>query len=144
MRIILISSYALLTTGHTVYCDLVGCPDYLKLIRGRATETNVPFAPPYMPASLLSLIQQHDPAQADYSSSSAASNPFVGKKILVLSGADDPVVPWHCSEAFVEGLDVGVGQGGVKKAIAYPGVGHECTPEMVKEMAAFVWEHVLA
>ena len=119
-----------------------GCPDYLKLIGGRAKDSGVAFAPPHIPAHLHALISRDDPAQYASSSSSSDPNPFVGKKVLVLSGADDPVVPWSCSEEFVDGLDVG--EGGAKKVVVYPGVGHACTPEMVQEAAAFLWEHVLS
>lgn len=118
----------------------IGCPDYLKLIGGRAEETSVPFEPPYMPASLRSFIERHDPAQAAYTASDA-SNPFLGKKILVLSGGDDPIVRWRCSEEFVEKLNVG--PDGLKKVLVYPGVGHTCTPEMVVEMGTFLWNNIL-
>ncbi|THH02614.1 hypothetical protein EW026_g333 [Hermanssonia centrifuga] len=106
----------------TLGIPIIGCPDYLKLISGRAKESEIPFEPPYIPKTFLSYIQQHDPAQASYTISEA-SNPFLGKKILVLSGADDPLVQWSCSQEFVENL--------------------QCTPDMVKEMANFVWDNVL-
>lgn len=120
--------------------SILGCPDYTKLIGGRAKDSGVPFGPPYMPVDLRALIERHDPAQAAYTASDS-SNPFLGKKILVLSGADDPVVPWPCSDEFVQNLDVG--PDGVKKVFVYPGIGHTCTPEMVKEMATFLWENSL-
>ena len=108
---------------------------------GRAKESGVAFAPPHIPDALNTLIKLDDPAQSAYTASDT-SNPFLGKKVLVLSGAADPIVPWTCSEEFVEQLHVG--PNGVKKAIAYPGVGHTCTPEMVGEMAKFLWENVLS
>ena len=64
------------------------------------------------------------------------TNPFLGKKILVLSGADDTLVPWVASEKFVGGLVVG--GSGVKKVVVQKGVGHACTPEMVAEAAQFL------
>lgn len=117
-----------------------GCPDYLRLMTLRAKASNVAFEPPYIPASFLAYVQKEDPVAAPYTLSDA-SNPFLGKKILVLSGGDDPVVQWECSEAFVKDLEVG--SQGAKKVIVYPGVGHECTPAMLKETADFVWDHVL-
>ena len=118
----------------------VGCPDYIKLITGRAKDSGVAFEPPHIPASLLAVIERDDPASATFTAQ-GPSNPFIGKKILVLSGGDDPVVPWHCSEDFVHRLYVG--DTGAKTFFAYPGVGHACTSEMQDEMATFLWENAL-
>jgi hypothetical protein len=117
---------------------IIACPDYMKLISNRARYSKVPLEPPYFTESLRAYIAQHDPACAPYTAADA-SNPFFGKKILVMSGGNDPLVPFKYSEEFVEGLNVG--PNGVKKVIIEPGVEHECTPAMVKEMAEFVWEH---
>ncbi|KIP06436.1 hypothetical protein PHLGIDRAFT_106996 [Phlebiopsis gigantea 11061_1 CR5-6] len=119
---------------------IIACPDYMQLITNRARYSGVPLAPPYFTESLRAYIERHDPARAPYTAADA-SNPFRGKKVLVLSGGDDPLVPFRFSAAFVEGLEVG--PNGVKKVIVQPGVEHECTPEMVQEMAEFVWEHCL-
>ena len=73
--------------------------------------------------------------------SKSLKNPFLRKKVLVLSGGDDPLVPFSYAEEFVTNLNVG--PKGVKEVVVAPGVGHECTPEMVKQMAAFVWKHAL-
>ena len=100
----------------------------------------MPLAPPYFPAGLQAYIAAHDPARAPYAASDA-SNPFRGKRVLVLAGGADPLVPFRFSEPFVDALDVG--PAAVKKVVVYPGVGHECTPEMVHEMAEFVWERCL-
>lgn len=106
----------------------------------RARSHKLPVGPPYFPQSLLALIQRADPVSAPYTAADA-SNPFFGKKILVLSGADDKKVPWASAKEFVEGLNVGAA--GVKEVIVEPGVGHEFSPAMVKEAARFVWEHAL-
>ena len=50
-------------------------------------------------------------------------------------------MPFVHSQEFVEKLNVG--PQGVKKVVVAPGVGHECTPEMVVQMADFVFEHSL-
>lgn len=118
-----------------------GCPDYLRLISGRAKASGVAFEPPYLPKSFTAYVQRNDPTQFPYTASDA-SNPFVGKKVLVLSGGDDPLVSWEFSDEFVKHLNVG--KDGVKKVIVYPGVGHACTAEMVKEAADFVWDNVLS
>ncbi|KZT02542.1 alpha/beta-hydrolase [Laetiporus sulphureus 93-53] len=119
---------------------IIGCPDYIKLMAERAEKNGVPFVPPYIPKSLLDFIQTHDAAAAPYTSTDS-SNPFLGKKVLVLSGADDKLVPWTASQDFVEGLNVG--ESGVKQVVVAPGVGHECTPDMVKIMSNFIWDQVL-
>ena len=98
------------------------------------------FAPPHIPDDFLALIKRHDPAQATYTTSDG-SHPFFGKKILVLSGEEDKIVPWSASKEFVDGLYVG--EHGVKEVMVEPGVGHEFSPAMVKEAARFVWEHAL-
>ncbi|KAG0700574.1 hypothetical protein DFH29DRAFT_1054643 [Suillus ampliporus] len=66
------------------------------------------------------------------------SNPFLGRKILVLSGAKDTTVPWVASAEFVENLEVG--EGGIKRVVLEEGAGHECTPHMQREAGAFVKE----
>ncbi|KAI0683781.1 Alpha/Beta hydrolase protein [Cytidiella melzeri] len=120
---------------------IIACPDYMKLITRRAKYSNIELAPPHFPDSLRLYIKRNDPAQAPYTASDE-SNPFWGKKILVLSGAEDPLVPFSYSEQFVTGLNVG--PRGKKEVVIAPGVGHECTPEMVKQMASFVWEQALS
>ncbi|KAL1939267.1 hypothetical protein VTO73DRAFT_10070 [Trametes versicolor] len=119
---------------------IIACPDYLALMSRRARSHKLPVGPPYFPASLLALIARADPCTAPYTAPDA-SNPFHGKKILVLSGQDDKKVPWTSAQAFVEGLDVG--PQGVKEVIVEPGVGHEFSAAMVKECARFVWDHAL-
>lgn len=120
---------------------IIACPDYTKLISKRAKYSGVPLCAPAYPDSLRAYVDRNDPARAPYTSSDA-SNPFFNKKILVLSGGDDPLVPFVHSQEFVEKLNVG--PKGIKKVHVAPGVGHECTPEMVKQMADFIWEFSLS
>ncbi|KAJ8488091.1 hypothetical protein ONZ51_g3788 [Trametes cubensis] len=121
---------------------IIACPDYLALMSRRAKWHKLPVGPPYFPKALLDLIHRADPAAAPYTTPDA-SNPFLGKKILVLSGQDDKKVPWAtAAKDFVENLNVG--KHGVKEVIVEPGVGHEFSPAMVKECARFVWQHALA
>lgn len=124
----------------TLGVPIIGCPDYLHLISRRAHASGIAFEPPYAPQSFVAHVQQHDPPSTPFTATDA-SNPFYNKKVLVLSGADDPLVPWESSDAFVR--DLHVGPAGVKQVVVYPGVGHACTEEMVKATADFVWEHVL-
>ena len=70
-----------------------------------------------------------------------AANPFLGKKLLVLSGADDRIVPWSSARGVVERLEVGAQ--GVKEVFVEPGIGHDFSPAMVERAARFIWEHAL-
>ncbi|KAG2046848.1 alpha/beta-hydrolase [Suillus hirtellus] len=121
----------------TLGIPIIGCPDYTKLIYQRAQSSNIPISPPYFPTSFMTYVERHDPAQLAYRAKDA-SNPFFGKKVLVLSGKEDKLVPWVASAEFVEGLEVG--EGGVKRVVVEEGAGHECTSEMRKEAGSFVRE----
>jgi predicted esterase len=89
---------------------------------------------------LISLINTSDPASKDFKSLNP-SNPFLGKKILILSGKEDPLVPWSASANFVDALEVG--PEGVKKVFVQEGVGHACTEEMLDEAVGFIGQYLL-
>lgn len=114
---------------------IIGCPDFLQLMTPRAQQYSISLSPPHLPESLLSYIRQHDPVSTPFQAQDA-SNPFMGKKILVLSGDIDTLVPWTASQKFVENL--WVGNKGAKKVIVFPDVGHECTTTMIAEAAQFI------
>ncbi|GLB40650.1 hypothetical protein LshimejAT787_0805210 [Lyophyllum shimeji] len=116
---------------------IIGCPDYTKLMTLRARQVGVPLEARYFPKSLKDTIERLDPPFLIRD----GENPFVGKRILVLSGEADKLVPWDASKEFVETLDVG--REGVKKVSLHSGVGHEWTEAMVKEMAEFIAKHCL-
>ena len=120
---------------------VIGCPDYLALLASRAEHAGVTLTPPYVPASLLSIIRREDPAAVSIRASEASANPFLGKKILVLSGAADKLVPWAASKEFVEALHVG--EGGRKQVVLEEGAGHEYTDRMKAELVKFFWEEAL-
>ena len=113
---------------------ICGCPDYLALIERRAEHLGLPRSPPYIPASLRALVRAND-------SVPALATAFAGKRVLVLAGADDKLVPWEASRTFVEALDVG--RGGRKVVRVEPGVKHEFTDGMNQEMFQFFWEEAL-
>ncbi|KAF9494486.1 hypothetical protein BDN71DRAFT_1483035 [Pleurotus eryngii] len=133
--------------GHTAWLALahepritfavviLGCADYLALMSRRAAESEFELASPTLPPSLVSLIGQVDPIYTPYTVNDSR-NPFLGKKILVLRGAMDRIVPWSASARFVQ--DLQVGERGLKKVMVQEGVGHECTLEMTKLMAEFL------
>jgi len=124
--------YALLHEPRLSVCiPIVGCPDYLALMHERAKTSGVQFGPPVLPDSLLEIIERESAVATD-------KNPFLGKKILVLAGGKDKLVPWKFSESFVGRIEVG--EEGVKKVIVYPDVGHAFTASMEEDVANFVWE----
>ena len=118
----------------SVGIPIVGCPDYLALMHDRAKASDLRFGPPILPDSLLRLIKRESPVSTPV----AGRNPFFGKKILVLAGGKDELVPWLFSESFVERIEVG--EEGVKKVVVYPDVGHAFTATMEEDVADFVWE----
>ncbi|KAH8093702.1 Alpha/Beta hydrolase protein [Cristinia sonorae] len=120
--------------------SIIGCADFITLMSARAKQSGIPFAPPYVPDSLVEIVKVTDPVHANYEASDE-SNPFIGKKILALAGADDQLVPFAATQSFFDHLNVG--NTGYKRAVVAPGVGHACTPDMVKEMAEFLWHEAL-
>ncbi|KAI9056811.1 alpha/beta-hydrolase [Trametes sanguinea] len=121
---------------------IIGCPDYLALMSARAAAHRIPLGPPHFPASLLAYIRAHDPAAAPHTSAAArAENPFWGKKVLVLCGAADEIVPWAAGERFVRELEVG--EEGRKEWEVEEGTGHRCSEGMVRRAAEFLWREAL-
>jgi len=118
---------------------IIGCPDYTKLISQRAQLAGVPFEAPYYPLHLKAYVDACDPASFAFQEKDA-TNPFLGKRILVLSGAKDELVPWTASQEFVKGLEVG---NGVKKVVLEENTGHECSPTMIREAALFVMDWLI-
>jgi len=126
----------------SVGIPIIGCPDFLKLMSKRAIDHGLHVGPPTFPDSLVQWVKSTDPASstADITSSSKELNPFVDKRILVLSGGADMLVPWEASKDFVDALYVDHNRGGVKQVFVQDGAGHECTEEMASKLAEFVWE----
>jgi len=118
----------------SVGIPIIGCPDYLALMHNRAEASGLQFGPPILPDSLLELIKKESPVCTPVE----GKNPFFGKKILVLAGGKDELVPWVFSESFVERIETG--EEGVKKVVVYPDVGHEFTATMEENVVDFVWE----
>lgn len=71
-----------------------------------------------------------------------------GKRILLLSGGADKLVPYKCGEPFLIFLKRAFGtyykHGGiVLEDLVFDGVGHEISPDMVKELHHFVEESLM-
>lgn len=101
---------------------IIGSPSYLTLLGHRAASLGIPFAPPYLPNSLKREMERAQPKVDD----------FKDKDILILSGADDTLVPYEQggSKAFVDRLK----EAGVCRALdvwVQPGTEHACTKEMI-------------
>ncbi|KAI0259868.1 Alpha/Beta hydrolase protein [Gloeopeniophorella convolvens] len=112
---------------------IIGCPDYLALMDSRAAGLGVPRAPPYFPGALRTLVRARDAAYAPEA--------LRGKRVLVLSGKDDVLVPWAASASFVDALDVG--EKGRKEVQLLEGVGHAYPDAMREELIRFFWEEAL-
>jgi len=121
----------------TIGIPIIGCPSFLDLMLPRAAQYSLS-GPPTFPQSLVSYVQSNDPSSTKFTSPDPSQNPFIGKKILVLSGGADKLVPWKASQEFVEGLNVG--EKGVKVVYVQDGTGHECTQEMIRHLGEFVVE----
>jgi hypothetical protein len=118
---------------------IIGCADYLKLMRGRAASNNLEFRPPLFPDHLFDIVAKWDPVSTAYDS--IEGNPFHGKRILVLSGGQDLLVPFEPSREFFEKLNVG--PTGVKKLVIEPEAVHEYTDSMASVLCHFIWKHSL-
>jgi hypothetical protein len=111
------------------------------------------------PPALITSIQKSDPKGLLFSTSEIPSSPshsshthlksildtkIKGKKILVCSGGDDKLVPYHCSEPFLKFLKNAVGKGGWYEGEVYvednvyEGVGHAFSEGMVRDTVRFV------
>lgn len=104
-------------------------------MRERMAKIPVDFAPPAVPPALLSLIASRAPPSTPYTSTDA-SNPFLGKKVLILAGAKDRLVPYEPhTRVFFDALEVG--PDGAKEREIYD-CGHEFTPEGTLRCADFI------
>jgi dienelactone hydrolase len=119
----------------TLGASVIGCPSYTKLIRNRAGKCGLAIAAPHVPPTLLELVEKTS-AEAVPWSSLDPKNSFLTKKILIIAGGRDQLVPWSDSADFVQALVVG--DAGIKKVYIHPDVGHKFTPQMLEETAQFI------
>jgi hypothetical protein len=110
------------------------------------------------PLALISSVQKCDPKGLLFSTNEIPSNPseseqtrlrgildsrLKGKKLLVCSGGNDKLVPYHCSEPFLTFLKGAVG-GWYRDANVYvednvyAGAGHAYSEGMVKDTKRFI------
>ncbi|KAH8831590.1 hypothetical protein DL96DRAFT_1706017 [Flagelloscypha sp. PMI_526] len=125
----------------SVGIPIIGCPDFELLMTERAKRKGLDISQA-LPKHLLKHVREVDPVAR--AKAKREEKVFKGKKILVMCGGDDKLVPWSASEQFVTGGLLDVGVDGVKDVFVQDGVGHECTEEMVQRMSKFLVEHELA
>ncbi|GAA6003312.1 alpha/beta hydrolase family protein [Rhodotorula paludigena] len=122
---------------------IIGSPSTLTLLSHRAAHLPAPHGPlplaaPTFPASLIALFKRTDPDQVPRET-------WRGRRILVLSGADDKLVNFvnGGSEKFVERLREEGTECTVETWVQEK-TGHACTPEMIERACEFVWRQGLA
>lgn len=154
----------------TASAVIVGCPDYARIMRDRArlskrktyTSSNGAdfFGSNDFPSALVSSVLKWDPKGIIFGETDIRSqfnqseqdclrlqlDPRIkGKRLLLCSGGADKLVPYHCTEPFLNFLKTAT-NGWYQDAnvyvedILYPGVGHECTEGMVKDIVRFIGE----
>ncbi|CAE7204587.1 unnamed protein product [Rhizoctonia solani] len=109
---------------------VIGSPSYLTLFEHRAQSLGLVLAPPYLPASLKREMEIATPRV----------EAFRGKDVLVMSGAEDTLVPFDQggSRAFTRRLD----EAGVCRSLqvwVQPETGHACSREMIARAKDFIW-----
>ncbi len=106
----------------------------------RAEQNGLSFGPPLFPDSLKAVVERESPGSVPYNKETV-DNPFIGKKILVLSGKEDTLVPWEASKEIVEHLEVG--PEGVIRYIVEAGAAHKVTTRMKDEAAKFILDNAI-
>ncbi|EWC47393.1 hypothetical protein DRE_00361 [Drechslerella stenobrocha 248] len=136
---------------------VIGCPDFESVMTHRAGKSKLKssqegkfIGSKDYPRALDATVRRTDPVgiivkgRTDEQRVKLIQERLGGKKILVLSGGADKLVPYECSKPFLDMLgSEGPGIVDVKN-IVYDGIGHECTETMVKELVAFVSEYLAA
>ncbi|KAK6513939.1 hypothetical protein TWF506_008369 [Arthrobotrys conoides] len=136
---------------------IIGCPDFQSVMTHRAWKSKLKsyqedrfIGSPDYPKTLDSTVRRTDPVgiimrdRSQTESSRLIKERLGGKKILSLSGAADKLVPYDCSKPFLDLLKA-EGQGLIDiKDIAYDGIGHDCTEQMIVELVTFVTDFLSA
>ncbi|PKX91585.1 uncharacterized protein P174DRAFT_491878 [Aspergillus novofumigatus IBT 16806] len=149
---------------------IIGCPDYVNLMRPPGSRI---LGSEAFPSSLLETISKLDPASIflRYVNPNSDAGPLrnhplpeptenekqallpvlrrclAGKKILNLSGGADKLVPYHRGEVFLTWLKKAIAPDGwfADGAVTFEDIidekaGHEVTPKMVDEAVRFISE----
>jgi dipeptidyl aminopeptidase/acylaminoacyl peptidase len=114
-------------TRISLLIPVIGSPSYLTLFQYRADGLGLLLAPPYLPASLRREMERTSPRV----------EAFRGKDILVMSGAEDKLVPFNesGSREFTRRLkDSGICR--TLEVWVQPETGHACSNEMIDRAKA--------
>lgn len=95
----------------------------------RLRRSGLPVQPPYLPDSFVRVLERDDPGTILRLTKKIPAS-LEKKKILVLSGKDDTLVPWSASAEFISLLQRSSDEIEVK---VYDGVRHEYTTEMMND-----------
>lgn len=132
---------------------IIGCPDYVTLMEGRAKvaglqeEDKALLGSKWFPSDLVQTCSENDPKSLLFGREIPGGEATTGydigglkgKKLLLCSGGDDELVPHRCGTAFLKGLrDLGV----EFDDRVYPGVGHHFPKEMVEDTIEFLVDAV--
>lgn len=155
---------------------VIGTPDYTALMRQRAEKSKLkswtdsdPKGEAFVgsvdfPPALVDAVNGSDPAAVLSLRDSlvGSGGPAVkarmrrlfkgklaGKKLILLSGGADKLVPYKVGEPFLNYLKEAVGQGGFFADgdcsiddLVFPGVGHELTPEMASKAQEWLFRYL--
>jgi pimeloyl-ACP methyl ester carboxylesterase len=134
---------------------IIGCPDYGRLMSHRAEKSKlkdwtdgVPvgskfFGSDSFPKALVDAVSQTDPAALLFPDSplysrdtSFMAHALLEKRILCCSGGADKLVPYACSEPFLDYLR-GIEEIDLTNKV-YDGAGHEMTPAMIDDTSEWI------
>jgi len=148
---------------------VIGCPDYQRVMTHRAEKSRLEswtgedpessfLGSQHFPTGLLHILHRVDPtgfiynsAKTDLERKQRLGKTLGGKKLLILSGGADKLVPYDSSKPFLDWLktEKPILQDGKESSmvvnmrdVVYEGVGHECTEEMVEELVTFVLDAI--
>ncbi|CZR59889.1 uncharacterized protein PAC_09783 [Phialocephala subalpina] len=147
---------------------IIGCPDYMRMMTDRARLSKLEtytasggssfLGSADFPKALISSCEKGDPKAMLFGTSEINASPsgeeqkklrelldskLTSKRVLVCSGRDDKLVPYHCSEPFLTFLKQATSgwykDGGVYvEDKVYSGVGHAYSEGMAKDTTRFV------
>ena len=92
----------------------------------RLKKSGLPIEPPYLPLSFVRVLERDDPGTI-FRQTNEIPEPLKRKRILVLSGKEDNLVPWTASDSFITALRK---QSPSVEIKVYPGIGHKFPPIM--------------
>lgn len=137
-------------------CSVIGCPSYIALMEHRLGESGVPVRAeaPFLPDSFKRVLGRYDPGMINRVKQEIPPQ-LLQKRILVLSGNDDKLVPWNASKKFINAFqkrleEVEKGQIQLKnnqtpgklEVHTYDGVGHEFTDDMKREFDKWILQFI--